>query len=87
MLHTGEMLQCRRSRVLKKAQLHCLALTGEEGLERLQQLRAGGADALRLLQLELGRQHRAQPAAGVAEDEAAQPAVVPQPREWPASRT
>jgi hypothetical protein len=58
-------------------------LTRKERLERLQQLCAGGAHAVRLLQLELGRQHHAQAAAGVAEDVAAQPAMVPQPRQRP----
>ena len=53
--------------------------TCQEGLERVQQGGAVGADALGRALLELGRQQHARCAAGRAEDPAAQPAVVPGP--------
>ena len=53
--------------------------TCKEGLKRLEGGGAGVTDALRQLGLELGRQQHALGAAAVAEDLAAQPAVMPGP--------
>jgi hypothetical protein len=58
--------------------------TRQEGLQRLQQRGAGAAGARGLRLPELGRQQQPRPAAGAAEDAAAQPAVVPPPGKRPA---
>ena len=77
----GAGLSTAQHRSLCHQHVSAGARTGQEGLQRLQQRGAGGADARGRGALEARRQQRAGARAGAAEQLPAQAAVVPRARQ------